>query len=119
VYLTVGNIPKAIRRKPSQNAVLFLALLPKFPNGHSAASTQEAIHKALTTIFEPLKVYSASGLNIDCADGFVRQCYPQLTAWIGDTPEQSLMTNVIGGFCPVCVVPKESLKDQSTKWPLR
>jgi hypothetical protein len=71
VYLTVGNIPEAFRRKLSQNAALLLALLPKFPKGHSAASNREAIHKTLTTIFEPLRVYSLSGLNMDCADGSV------------------------------------------------
>ncbi len=40
-------------------------------------------------------------------------------ARMGDTLEQSLLTNVVSGFCPVCVVPKENLKNQSTKWPLR
>jgi hypothetical protein len=56
-----------------------------------------------------------SGLNIDRVNGFVCQCNPRLMALVGDTPEQSLLTSFIGGSCPVYVVPKESLKNQSPK----
>ncbi len=119
VYLTIGNLPKHVRRKPSSNAVLLLALLPKFPKGYQASNTREGFHKALTSIFAPLKDAYAIGIDIDCADGFVRHCYPRLAAWIGNTPEQSLLTTVVGGFCPICTVPKESLCNQSRTWARR
>lgn len=38
---------------------------------------------------------------------------------MGDTPEQCLLTGVVGGFCPVCTVPKDRLGEQSRRWPLR
>jgi hypothetical protein len=49
----------------------------------------------------------------------VRRCYPRLAAWIGDTPEESLLTSVIGGFCPVCKVLKDCLEKQSSEWERR
>jgi hypothetical protein len=119
VYLTIGNIPKSIRKKPSANAVLLLALLPKFPKGNNAASTRAGFHKALTTVFEPLKDVFAKGLDLDCADGFVRYCFPRLAAWMADTLEQSLLTRIIGGFCPVCTVPNDCLGEQAKEWSLR
>jgi hypothetical protein len=38
---------------------------------------------------------------------------------MADTPEQSLLTSIIGGFCPVCTVPKDSMGMQIEKWPTR
>jgi hypothetical protein len=35
---------------------------------------------------------------------------------MADTPEQSLLTCVIGGYCPICTVLKEKLGDQAAKW---
>ncbi len=110
VYITIGNLSKCIRQKPSTNAVLLLALLPKFLKGYQASNTREGFHKALTSIFNLIKDLHALGTDVDCADGYVRHCYPRLAAWIGDTPEQSLLTSVIGGFCPVCKVPKDCLE---------
>jgi hypothetical protein len=119
VYITIGNLPKHVRKKSSSNAVLLLALLLKFPKGYQASNTRESIHRALTVIFQPLKEIYSTGIDIDCADSFVRLCYPRLAVWIGDTPEQNLLTSVVGGFCPVCTVPKESLGNQSKLWPRR
>jgi hypothetical protein len=119
VYITIGNIPKLIRKKQSANAVLLLALLPKFPKGNNAASTRAGFHIALTTIFKPLRSVYSTGLDMDCADGFVRFWFPRLAAWMADTPEQSLLTSVIGGFCPACTVPKDNMGEQVEEWPSR
>jgi hypothetical protein len=119
VYITVGNLSKQIRLTPSSNAVLLLALLPKFPKGFQASNTCEEFHKALTLIFNPIKDLYTLGTDIDCADGYVQRYYPRLAAWIGDTPELSLFTSVIGGFCSVCKVPKDCLENQSSKWERR
>ncbi len=40
-------------------------------------------------------------------------------ALIGDTQMKSLLTSIIGSFCPVCAILKGNLKNQLTKWPLR
>jgi hypothetical protein len=87
VYLTNGNISKAIQKKLSANAVLLLAILPKFPKGNNAASTRAGFHKALTIVFEPLKEIFATGIDLNYADGLVRHCFLRLAAWMADTPE--------------------------------
>jgi hypothetical protein len=56
---------------------------------------------------------------MDCADGYVEFCFPRLAAWMADTTEQSLLTSVIGGFCPVCAEPKENLGKELEVWPRR
>jgi hypothetical protein len=111
VYITIGNIPKSIIKKLSANDVLLLALLPKFPKGRDAASTRAGFHRALTEVFEPLRNVFSLGVDLDCADSLIQYCFPRLAAWMADTPEQSLLTSVIGGFCLLCVVPKDKLGD--------
>jgi hypothetical protein len=70
-------------------------------------------------MINPIKDLYSLGMDLDCADKYVQRCYPRLTAWIRDTPEQSLLTSVISGFCPVCKVPKDCLEKQSSEWECR
>ncbi len=110
-HLMVGNIPKHMQKRLSANAVLLLALLPKFLKGNNAASTRAGFHRSLATVFQLLHDIFAQGLDLNCADSFVRHCFPRLAAWMADTPEQSLLTSVIGRLCPVCTVPKSNFGD--------
>ncbi len=119
VYLTIGNIPKHVRKKPSANTVLLLALLPKFSKGNNGASTRAGFHKALTMVFEPLQKVFSTGLDLDCINSFIMFCFLRLTAWMADTPEQSLLTSLIGGFCPVCTAPKDCMGKQIETWAVR
>jgi hypothetical protein len=99
--------------------VLLLAFLPKFPKGNIAASTRAGFHKALTIVFEPLQKVFSTDLDLDCADGFVRFCFPRLAAWMAVTPKQNFLTSVVGGFCPVCTVPKDCMGKQTETWAVR
>ena len=54
------------------------------------------------------------GLKWDCADGFQRQCYPRLAAWVGDHPEQVMVAEVSYGSCPMCEIPKGTPMGHST-----
>jgi len=58
------------------------------------------------------------GLKWDCADGFQRQCYPLLAAWVGDYPEQVMVAQVSYGSSPMCEIPKGALMGHSTFRPL-
>ncbi len=116
VYLTIGNIPKVLRKKPSANAVLLLAILPNVPKGNNSASTRAGFHQVLTIVFELLKSVFSTGIDLDCANGLVRHCFLRLAAWMADTLEQSLMTCIVGGYCPICTAPKEKLGDQAARW---
>jgi hypothetical protein len=46
-----------------------------------------------------------SGVSKMCGDGMWRRCHPILATFIGDYPEQYLVTCTYNGQCPKCVVP--------------
>ncbi|KAH9009002.1 hypothetical protein EDB83DRAFT_2509016 [Lactarius deliciosus] len=84
VYLTIGNIPKATRRKPSP----------------------------------PVTHYSESGIVMMSGDGIWRRCHPVFAVFIGDYPEQTLVTCTYNGRCPKCTVPLDRLGEY-TRFPPR
>jgi hypothetical protein len=45
------------------------------------------------------------------ADGIWRRCHPILAAFVGDYPEQALVTGTYNGRCPKCQVPHDCLGD--------
>jgi hypothetical protein len=50
-------------------------------------------------------------------DGFWRRCHPILAAFVGDYPEQTLVTCTYQGRCPKCLVDPEELGDYSRSPP--
>jgi len=54
------------------------------------------------------------GLKWDCADGFQRQFYPPLAAWVRDYPEQVMVTEVSYGLCLMCEIPNGAPMGHST-----
>lgn len=46
-------------------------------------------------------------------DGAVRRCFPILAAYVGDYPEQVLVTLVKTGTCPVCDEPRVGMGDRN------
>ena len=58
------------------------------------------------------------GLKWDCADGFRRQCYPLLAAWVGDYLEQVMIDQVSDIPCPMCEIPDGVPIGHSTVRPL-
>jgi hypothetical protein len=114
LYLTIGNIQKDIRRTPKKRAWILVGLIPCPPKG--AKNTDEAWHSAVGTVLSPLRNLDITGpgLKWNCADGFQRQCYPLLAAWVGDYPEQVLIAQVSYGSCPMCEIPKGAPMGHST-----
>jgi len=118
LYLTISNIRKDIRRTPKKRAWILVGLIPCPPKG--AKNTDEAWHSAVGTVLSPLRNLDITGpgLKLDCADGFQRQCYPLLAAWVGDHPEQVMVAQVSSGSCPICEIPKGAPMGHSTFQPL-
>src|ERR1700731_903045 len=117
VYLTIGNIPKSIRRKPSQGGHILLAYLPTGKLEH--ITNKAARHCTLINLFhtcmhhitKPLQHAGQFGHNMTSGDGTVHQGHPILANFIGDYPEQLLVTCIKSGECPKCPVPHEELGD--------
>ena len=98
VYLTLGNIPKAIRRKPSKHACVLIAYLPtetisrhKIKKREAGSRHQRLFHESMRIVLEPLKAAGKNGVEICGGDGAVCLVHPILTCYIADFPEQCLV----------------------------
>ncbi|KAJ7703809.1 hypothetical protein B0H14DRAFT_3099824 [Mycena olivaceomarginata] len=96
VYMTLGNIPKEIRRKPSPNI----------------------FHACMKYMLSPLKTAGVSGIPVTSGDGITRRGHPIYATFVGDYPEQCLVTCTKTGDCPTCEAPRDNLGDGSI-FPLR
>ncbi|KAJ7021153.1 hypothetical protein C8F04DRAFT_1195762 [Mycena alexandri] len=125
VYMTLGNIPKEIRRKPSCRVYVLLAYLPtsrmKHVLNHAARRRilANVFHACMSYILEPLKKAGIHGIRLTSGDGVVRRGHPIFATFVGDYPEQTLVTAVKNGECPTCEAPRTELGDGETHFPLR
>ncbi|KAF9064845.1 hypothetical protein BDP27DRAFT_1169415, partial [Rhodocollybia butyracea] len=112
VYLTIGNLPKAVRRKPSARACVLIAYLSvDKPNKQGLTKkdlklrTYEIFHRSMAHVLEPLKSAGnpkTGGIEMVGGDCNVRKVYPLLCTYVADYPEQCLVTCTKYGTCPKC-----------------
>ncbi|KAJ7821262.1 hypothetical protein B0H14DRAFT_2831726 [Mycena olivaceomarginata] len=125
VYMTIGNIPKEIRRKPSRRAYILLAYLPTSRLAHikNKAARRRTLanlfHVCLSFITAPLREAGVTGISIASGDGKLRRGHPIVACYIGDYPEQLLVTCVKTGWCPTGETDHDSLGDGESKCVLR
>jgi hypothetical protein len=119
VYLTLGNIPRALRRKPSQQACVLLAYLPveklnkdKLIQREATGRYHRLFHEAMRQVLAPLITAGRDGVEMASADGEVRRVHPILACYVADFPEQCLVTCSKYGTCPKCRVPSDGLGDK-------
>ncbi|KAG2153066.1 uncharacterized protein EDB93DRAFT_1102813 [Suillus bovinus] len=110
VYLTIGNILKEIRRKPSRSTHILLGYLPTTYLEHisNKASRHHTIsnlyHACMSCILGPLKSAGLDGVKMCSGDGALHRCHPLFASFVGDYPEQLLATGVKFMECPKCNV---------------
>jgi len=114
LYLMIGNIRKDIRRTPKKHSWILVGLSPCPLKG--AKNTDEAWHSAVGTVVSRLRNLDITGpsLKWNCPDGFQRQCYPLLAAWVGDYQEPVMIAQVLYGSCPMCEIPTGAPMGHST-----
>ncbi|KAG1781475.1 hypothetical protein EV702DRAFT_1177264 [Suillus placidus] len=98
VYLTLGNIPRAIRCKPEQH-----------PSKEASSRAQRLFHESLRIILEPLKEAGRTGIEIIGGDDLVHLVFPIIACYVADYPEQYLATCLKYGTCPKCKARAEEL----------
>ena len=129
VYLTVGNFPKATRRKPSKHACVLIAYLSVDKIDHSRMNDQEhrscvqcLFHESMCIVLQPLLDAGTNGVEMISSDGAVQHVHPILTCYVADYPEQCLVACTKYGTCPKCRASSKMLEDplptekQTQKW---
>lgn len=66
-------------------------------------------HACMGEILAPLREAGLEGIPMKSADGVERRCHPILAAYVGDYPEQILVTTAYSGDCACCDAGKGDL----------
>jgi hypothetical protein len=120
VYMTISNIPKEIRCKPSQHAHILLGYLPVVKLKHIknlALHRHIAVnlfHACMGQILKLLKDPGVHGVAMASGDGVIRHAHPIFAAFVGDYPKQILATGGKMGKCPNCLVSNDKLECYET-----
>jgi hypothetical protein len=124
LYLSAATIDKDIRRKPSAHAMVLLGYIPVcklecFTKKRRSAEGYQLFHECMRRIIEPLISAGKTGVDMTCADGFIRNVFPILSAYIADYPEQCLVVCCKENSCPNCVVDPKNRGEYCTHSVLR
>jgi len=120
VYLTIGNIPKDIHRKPSCHAHILLGYIPtmKLVGIGNKAACRHAVanlfHGCMHTVLDLIAHIRETGVLMMSGDGVWQRCHPVLAIFVGDYPEQALVTCTYNGCCSKCEVPPGRLGKYKT-----
>lgn len=71
-------------------------------------------HGCMSVVLKSIIVPGQSGVPLMSGDGVWRRCHPIFACFIGDYPEQSLVTCTYNGRCPKCIVAPELLGQLQT-----
>ena len=123
--MTIGNIPKVLRRKPSRHAQILIAYLPTTKLKHitNQAARQRAaanlFHSCLRQILSAIETAGVEGVPMSSGDGVTRRTHPIFACFSGDYPKQVLVAGVKNGDCPKCEILRNELGAPEADYPLR
>lgn len=125
VYMTIGNIPKELRQKPSQRTHVLIGYLPTTPLHHvqNKASRRRMVanlfHYCVSHMLRPLKSVGEEGILMSSGDGVTRRTFPIFSCFVGDYPEQVLVSGCKTGDCPKCPATRAELGKLEDRYQYR
>ncbi|KAJ8581810.1 hypothetical protein M405DRAFT_722884, partial [Rhizopogon salebrosus TDB-379] len=76
VYMTLGNLPRSLRRKPSKHACILIAYLSisksigkKLTKKQKSSRIQQIFHDSMRVVLEPLMEAGKKGVEVAFSDG--------------------------------------------------
>jgi len=118
--MTIGNILKDIRRKPSRMAQILLGYIPttKLTWLTSKAARRRALtnlfHACMRDVLQSISKPGENGVAMMSGDGVWRRCHPIFANFVGDYPKQALVTCTYNGRCFKCGVTPDQLGEYQT-----
>jgi hypothetical protein len=95
-------------------------LIGYIPTSHLETMSNKAAHHCalgnifhicMQTVLAPIASHGETGLAMLGGDGIWHRCHPIFAVFVGDYPEQALVTCTFYGQCPKCLVNHEELGD--------
>ena len=124
--MTLGNIPKELRRKPSEHASVLIGYLSVdkvdsvgLSERKQRALVHQLFHASVKMIVKPLIEAGKNGIDVTGGDGKIRRVHPVLASYVADYPEQCLVSCAKYGTCCICQCPDTALEDDTAKTPRR
>jgi hypothetical protein len=65
--------------------------------------SRSVVHAVIRDVMAPIERVMRNGVQMTCADGAERLCFPLLCEYIGDMPEQWLLTCLVQPACTKCL----------------
>jgi len=123
VYLTIGNIHKAICRKLSSHAQILVAYVPtsKLKGTTNKAAHCCALanlyHTCMCTFLALIALYGEASVAMASSNGIWQWCHPIFAIFIGDYLEQTLVACTFNRWCPKCTIPAGQLGEHHSYPP--
>ncbi|KAF8496367.1 hypothetical protein F5888DRAFT_1614691, partial [Russula emetica] len=111
-YLTIGNILKRICQKVNYQAQILIGYIPTTKLARIPGVTTrhwvltKFFHTCMQNVLGPISSYGETGIEMKSGNGVWWRCHPIFAIFVGNYPEQSLVTCSYNGQCPKCKVPE-------------
>ncbi|KAG8693215.1 hypothetical protein FRC08_009259, partial [Ceratobasidium sp. 394] len=129
VYMWLGNIPSALRRKRGVGGGILVAYIPVVHKDKRLSASAMAelrvkiYHQAIMFILETIKTLMQHGEYFECGDGKVYFFLGVIAVISADYEELAKIAAILGarsGFpCPICLVPRALQGNLVGTWPIR